>query len=245
MDGTTPGQYFDAQPAVPSRPRSVRLTLPDLTVNLTTDAGVFSGDGVDAGTKYLLLDAPPPPSGPVSLLDLGCGYGPIAVTLALRAPAATVWAVDVNERAVGLCAANAEAAGASGVRPLVAADPGAAATAGLPAATRFAAIYSNPPIRIGKPALHDLLAGWLPLLAPGGHAYLVVQKHLGSDSLTRWLDEHAWPTTRIGARAGYRLLDVSAPDDAADLLDGAQPTEQPAYRPDRPDRPADRPDREA
>jgi 16S rRNA (guanine1207-N2)-methyltransferase len=215
VDGTTPGHYFDARPGVASRPRTVRLTLPDLTVELTTDAGVFSGDAVDAGTKYLLLDAPPPPSGPVDLLDLGCGYGPIAVTLARRSPDATVWAVDVNERAVRLCAANASAAGVPGVRAVVAADPQAATASGLPGNVRFAAIYSNPPIRIGKPALHRLLTDWLPRLATGGHAYLVVQKHLGSDSLARWLDDQGWTTTRLGSRAGYRLLDVSAPNDGA------------------------------
>jgi len=211
VDGTSPGQYFEPQPTTPSRPRSVRLTLPDLTLDLTTDAGVFSGGGVDAGTKYLLLDGPPPPAGAVDLLDVGCGYGPIAVTLARRNPEATVWAVDVNERAVGLCAANAEAAGAPGVRALAAADPGAAVAAGLPEATRFAAIYSNPPIRIGKPALRALLTAWLSRLASGGHAYLVVQKHLGSDSLVRWLEGEGWPTTRIDSRAGYRLLDVTTP----------------------------------
>jgi 16S rRNA (guanine1207-N2)-methyltransferase len=216
VDGTTPGQYFEPQPGVASRPRAVRLTLPDLTLDLTTDSGVFSGDAVDAGTKYLLLDAPAPPPGPVDLLDIGCGYGPIAITIARRAPEATVWAVDVNERAAGLCRANAAAAGASGVRTLVAGDPATAEAAGLPADVRFSAIYANPPIRIGKPALHDLLAGWLGRLAPDGHAYLVVQKHLGSDSLARWLTERGWPTSRLGSRAGYRLLDVRpspGPDD--------------------------------
>ena len=216
MDGTTPGQYFEPQPAVPSRPRQVRLTLPDLTIELATDSGVFSGDGVDAGTKYLLLDAPPPPDGPIDLLDLGCGYGPIAITLARRAPLATVWAVDVNERAVGLCAANAATAGATGVRALAAADPDSAVAAGLPALTQFGAIYSNPPIRIGKAALHSLLSGWLTHLVPGGHAYLVVQKHLGSDSLQRWLELQGWPTTRISSRAGFRLLDVTTPDQPDD-----------------------------
>ena len=216
MDGTTPGQYFEAQPQVPSRPRQVRLTLPDFTIELTTDTGVFAGDGVDAGTKYLLLDGPAPPQGPTHLLDLGCGYGPIAIALAARAPKATVWAVDVNERAVGLCVANASAAGASTVHAIVAGDPDAAVEAGLPADIRFDAIYSNPPIRIGKPALHALLAGWLERLAPGGHAYLVVQKHLGSDSLVQWLERSGWPTTRLSARSGFRLLDVTTPDAPTD-----------------------------
>jgi 16S rRNA (guanine1207-N2)-methyltransferase len=232
VDGTTPGQYFDPQPQVTSRPRPVRLTLPDLTIDLTTDTGVFSGDGVDAGTKYLLLDGPPPPPGPVDLLDLGCGYGPIAITLAKRAPQATVWAVDVNERAVSLCAANARAAGASGVRAIVAGDAATALTGGLPADVRFAAIYSNPPIRIGKPALHALLDTWLRRLATGGHAYLVVQKHLGSDSLVSWLEREGWPTTRISSRSGFRLLDVSTPRPDPATERAADPPSNPTSRPD-------------
>jgi len=210
VDGTTPGQYFEADPAVESRRRVIRLTLPDVSVDLTTDSGVFSGDRVDAGTKLLLLEAPlPPPTG--HLLDLGCGYGPIAVTLAHRSPEATVWAVDVNERAVALCAENARTTGQTNVRAIVGDSPEAAIAHGLSPDVRFAAIYSNPPIRIGKPALHQLLIGWLALLAPDGEAHLVVQKHLGSDSLVRWLIEAGWPTTRLTSRAGYRILTVNRP----------------------------------
>jgi 16S rRNA (guanine1207-N2)-methyltransferase len=194
------GQYFEAEPSVPSRPQTIRLALPDRTVDLTTDRGVFAGDRVDAGTKYLLLEAPPPPR-EGHLLDLGCGYGPIALTVAARAPAATVWAVDVNERARALCMANAEQLGLANVQ-VVAPD-------GVPAEVRFAAIYSNPPVRIGKPALHDLLMRWLGRLAPSGAAHLVVSRHLGSDSLARWLGDQGWPVERLGSRQGYRLLRVT------------------------------------
>ena len=210
MDDTTHGQYFEPSPSVASRPRSVQLALPDLTIDLETDAGVFSADGIDAGTKFLLLDAPPPPTGATDLLDLGCGYGPIALTLANRAPGSHVWAIDVNERAVGLCTRNARVAGLDNVTAITAASP-----ATIPTDVRFDAIYSNPPIRIGKPALHELLLGWLPRLRPGGHAYLVVQKHLGSDSLARWLVEQGWPTARLASRAGYRLLDVTHESDGS------------------------------
>jgi 16S rRNA (guanine1207-N2)-methyltransferase len=177
----------------------VRLALPDLTLDLTTDRGVFSRDGVDPGTKLLLLEAPPPsPTG--DLLDLGCGYGPIALTMAHRAPGATVWAVDTNARARSLTAANAIANGLTNVQV---AEP--------PPEVRFASIWSNPPIRVGKAALHDLLLRWLPRLAPDGTALLVVQKHLGADSLARWLDERGFPTERLRSRAGYRLLQVRCP----------------------------------
>jgi len=183
--------------------------LPDRTIELETDRGVFSYGAIDEGTRYLLQEAPMPSETDGDLLDLGCGYGPIAVTLGLRLPAATVWAVDVNGRAVELCRRNAARCGASNVRPLLAADPHEAEAAGLPRGATFRAIWSNPPIRVGKPALHALLTAWLSRLAPGGHAWLVVHKHLGSDSLARWLGDEGWTATRRSSRSGYRLLDVT------------------------------------
>ena len=200
------GQYFEPKPATGSRRRTITLVLPDLKVDLVTDRAVFSGDHIDAGTKYLLLEVPPPPADG-HLLDLGCGYGPIAVALATRSPDATVWAVDVNERAVELCADNAAALGLARVHASVVADATPHGT--IPDDIRFGAIWSNPPIRIGKAALHALLMTWLDRLTDDGHAYLVVQKHLGSDSLQRWLTEQGWTAERLGSRAGYRILDVS------------------------------------
>ena len=196
------GQYWSDSPGVASRPSEVDLLLPDVDLRLTTDRGVFSADRVDRGTRYLLLEGPDLPTGPVDLLDLGCGYGPIACTLASRRPEARVWAVDVNERARDLCRANAAAAGLANVE--------VAAPDDVPVDVRLAAIWSNPPIRIGKPALHDLLTRWLDLLTPDGTAHLVVQRHLGADSLARWLDDRGWATERRGSRKGFRLLDVAA-----------------------------------
>jgi 16S rRNA G1207 methylase RsmC len=185
---------------VASRPSRIRLDLPDVSFELVTDRGVFSGDAVDEGTKLLLLDGPAPAAaGP--LLDLGCGYGPIALTLARRAPAAEVWAVDVNERARDLCRGNAAAAGLDSVR--------VAAPEEVPGDVVFREIWSNPPIRIGKDALHQLLATWLGRLAPDGRALLVVQRHLGADSLAAWLTSEGHATTRLGSRRGYRLLEVA------------------------------------
>jgi 16S rRNA (guanine1207-N2)-methyltransferase len=191
--------YFSAHPQAASAPQAVRLELPDLTLTLTTDRGVFAGDAIDAGTKLLLLTVPPPP-GTGDLLDLGAGYGPIALTMAARSPDATVWAVDVNERALALCATNARAAGLSNVR--------VARPEAVPRDRSFAAIWSNPPIRIGKPALHALLSTWLPRLDDGARAHLVVQQHLGADSLARWLASGGWSVERVRSRQGYRILQV-------------------------------------
>ena len=192
-------QYFAEQPAAAHRPGTVHLVLPDMHLSLATDAGVFSPGRLDPGTRLLLEAAPPPPP-EGDLLDLGAGYGPLALALAKRSPGARIWAVDVNRRALELCTGNAAAAGLANVR-CVPADE-----ASLPATYQL--IWSNPPIRIGKQALHSMLTAWLGRLAPGAAAYLVVQRNLGSDSLQRWLADSGWDATRYAARAGYRVLEV-------------------------------------
>jgi 16S rRNA (guanine1207-N2)-methyltransferase len=175
----------------------VHVVLPDLHLDLDTDAGVFSAGRLDPGTR-LLLDRVPPPPPRGNLLDLGAGYGPLALVMAARSPRATVWALDVNQRALGLCAGNAARAGLANVRCAAPGDPA------LPATVE--AIWSNPPLRIGKQALHTLLETWLGRLTPDGCAHLVVPRNLGADSLHRWLDEAGWPVTRVAARSGYRVL---------------------------------------
>ncbi len=193
-------QYFAERPAARRRPGSVHVVTSDLHLELDTDSGMFSPSRLDPGTRLLLETAPPPPAAG-NLLDLGCGYGPLALVLAARSPGAQVWAVDVNTRALELCARNAERAGLPNVRCAAPDDPA------LPGS--FALIWSNPPIRIGKAALHALLGTWLARLAPGGAAYLVIQRNLGSDSLQRWLDSAGWPAERTAARSGYRVLRVA------------------------------------
>lgn len=195
-------QYFSASPTVGSQRREVRLDLVDGTLQLWTDRGVFSADRVDPGTRVLLAEAPSPPPGATHLADVGCGYGPIALTMARRSPDALVWAIDVNERARELCRLNAERNGVENVA-VVAPDE-------VPPGVRLDGLWSNPPIRIGKPALHELLQRWLGALTPAGRAWLVVQKHLGADSLAAWLTAQGWPTDRRTSRQGYRVLEVRA-----------------------------------
>jgi 16S rRNA (guanine1207-N2)-methyltransferase len=198
----TQGHYFDTDPAVPSRPGVVELSLPDWRAPLVVDRGVFAAAAVDPGTLELLRAMPAPPAAG-DLLDLGCGYGPISVTLAHRAPGAVVWAMDVNDRALDLTARNAAALDLPGVRAVRPEE--------IPESVRFAGVWSNPPIRIGKAALHELLATWLPRLEPGGRAWLVVHRHLGSDSLAAWLGAEGWAVSRVGSKRGYRILEVHQP----------------------------------
>lgn len=197
--------YFSSTPASAGAVREIQVMLDGSRRTVVTAPGVFSHDGLDVGTA-VLLDAVPEPPATGDLLDLGCGWGPIAMTLALRAPAARVWAVDVNERALDLARRNAELASLSGI---VAARPD-----DVDESVRFAAIWSNPPIRIGKAELHAMLERWLPRLEPGASAWLVVQKHLGADSLQRWIAERwpEWTVARAASKRGFRVLEVRAPE---------------------------------
>jgi 16S rRNA (guanine1207-N2)-methyltransferase len=196
--------YFQAEPAAPSRPRIITLVLRDVTLRLQTDSAVFSAERVDPGTQVLLAEAPAPPARG-ELLDLGCGYGAVALALGSRAPQARVWAVDVNQRALELTRLNADT---SGITNVVVCHPDE-----IPPAVRFAAIYSNPPVRVGKAALHEILSSWLPRLQPGAPAYLVVQTHLGSDSLARWLAAQGNEVRRLTSKRSYRVLEVRRPTD--------------------------------
>ncbi|MEO6987642.1 MAG: methyltransferase [Aquihabitans sp.] len=203
--------YFSSKPSGASDRRTIDLVLPEgRLLPLLTDRGVFSADQVDPGTRILLAE-PFDFEGATTLVDLGCGYGPVAIALALRSnPDTVVWAVDVNERARDLCRANAEANGMGDRIRVVAPDE-------FPADLAIDQIWSNPPIRVGKAALHDLLETWLNRLDPTkGSATMVVNKNLGSDSLARWLDQGGWPTERLTSRAGYRILrSTVAPPTAA------------------------------
>lgn len=194
-----PEHYFTAEPASDDERRRLPVRLAGRDVEVEVAAGVFSPGGVDKGTQVLLREVPGPPSG--DLLDLGCGWGPLALTMALESPHATVWAVDVNTRALDLVRRNAERLGVAGVRAVTPDE--------VPDDVAFATIWSNPPIRVGKEQLHDMLRRWLPRLAPGAAAWLVVQKNLGSDSLARWIDaELGLRADREGSSKGFRVLRV-------------------------------------
>jgi 16S rRNA (guanine1207-N2)-methyltransferase len=201
----TADHYFTPRPAADARRREIKFTVAGREYALEASGGVFSADRLDPGTAVLLRKADlPGPDTTGPLLDLGCGYGSIACVLATSAPAATVYAVDVNHRALELVARNATAVGAADrIRPATPDE--------VPADVRFAEIWSNPPIRIGKAELHGLLGRWLPRLLPGGVAWLVVARHLGGDSLHRWLVEQGWHAERHASQKGYRVLRVTGP----------------------------------
>jgi 16S rRNA (guanine1207-N2)-methyltransferase len=194
--------YFSASPASAENLRRIRVNLAGSEVEVTTASGVFSPDHIDSGTAVLLANTPPPPPGG-HLLDLGCGWGPIALSLATQAPHATVWAVDVNDRALDLVRRNAEELALTNVNAVRPDD--------VPDDVTFRTIRSNPPIRVGKHELHGLLERWIPRLDERSDAWLVVQRNLGSDSLQRWLAASFSPgfsVHRTATGRGFRVLKV-------------------------------------
>ena len=196
--------YFTADPAVPFKRVPVHASVWGHRLTLTSGSGVFAQGRLDIGTAVLLREAEPPTGGGV-FLDLGCGYGVLAAALALARPDAEVWAIDVNERALLLARENATALG-------IGSRMHATRPEEVPEAVRFDELWSNPPIRIGKKALHALLLSWLPRLVPGGRAVMVVGRNLGADSLQRWLDDQGYPTARLGSAKGFRVLEARRAD---------------------------------
>jgi 16S rRNA G1207 methylase RsmC len=197
-----PDHYFSSAPDSELKLREITVQLAGEAHVVTTANAVFSPDHIDTGTQVLLSSIPAPPPGG-HFLDLGCGWGPISLHLALSSPHATVWAVDVNERALQLVRMNAEKLGLRNINAVLATD--------VPEDIEFRGIWSNPPIRVGKTELHALLRAWLPRLEPGSDAWLVVQRNLGSDSLQRWLEgdlTNEFAVSRAATSKGFRVLRV-------------------------------------
>lgn len=194
--------YFSSVPGSELTLKQIRVALAGQTYDLTTANGIFSPERIDTGTQVLLANTPVAPPGG-HLLDLGCGWGPIALTAAIESPRATIWAVDVNERALDLVRRNARTLGLENINACTPQD--------VPDDLSFITIRSNPPIRVGKDELHNMLLHWLPRLEPGSDAWLVVQRNLGSDSLHRWLEgalPEGYSALRAATNKGYRVLRV-------------------------------------
>ena len=194
--------YFSETPGSDYKPKEISVAINGHEVLVTTAGGVFSPDHIDQGTNVLLTHLDEAPAGG-NILDIGCGWGPIALSLASASPKATIWAVDVNQRSLELTAANAKRLGLSNIKCVTPEE--------IPADLEFSGIWSNPPIRVGKDVLHEILLTWLPRLQEHAEAYLVVQKNLGADSLHRWLEAELpenFSTVRVDTAKSFRVLRV-------------------------------------
>ncbi|MFW0901830.1 MULTISPECIES: class I SAM-dependent methyltransferase [Gardnerella] len=207
-------QYFSAEPSSIDERRTLHVTLRDNDVTVQVSNGVFSASRLDLGTSVLLKHAPElPKSG--KFLDIGCGWGPISLAFGLESPEAEVFAIDVNERALELTELNAKNAGLKHIHTSLVDDALKEENNSKESNTlefnNFDIIWSNPPIRVGKEILHDILLTWIPRLKVGGKAYLVVQKNLGSDSLITWLAENlgeSYSVEKYASSKGYRVIEV-------------------------------------
>jgi 16S rRNA (guanine1207-N2)-methyltransferase len=199
----TDNHYFSETPEGPLVTREITVNLNGNKTQVLTAGGVFSPEHIDQGTQVLLghLESANPTG---NFLDIGCGWGPITLALALHSPKAKIFAVDVNQRSLELTKMNLERLG---IKNVIVCTPEQ-----VPSDLLFDEIWSNPPIRVGKKVLHEILNLWLRRLATGGTARLVVQKNLGSDSLHKWLIQEFSPefeSTRIDSSKTFRVLKVS------------------------------------
>ncbi len=200
--------YFsDGPTAQDDELRPIEVNVRGQSLDMVTSDSVFSFRKLDLGTRALLIEAPEPPADG-TFLDLGCGWGPIACTLAAVSPAADVWAVDVNRRALDLTRRNAK----KNRLTVFAKEADAAFEEAEKNNVRFDLIWSNPPVRVGKQALHEMLTRWLGLLSDEGEAWLVVAKNLGADSLIKWLNEQGWDASKYHSKKGYRIIRVVRPE---------------------------------
>lgn len=200
--------YFsDGPTAQDDELRPIEVNVRGQSLDMVTSDSVFSFRKLDLGTRALLMEAPEPPADG-TFLDLGCGWGPIACTLAAVSPAADVWAVDVNRRALDLTRRNAK----KNRLTVFAKEADAAFKEAEKNNVRFDLIWSNPPVRVGKQALHEMLTRWLRLLSDEGEAWLVVAKNLGADSLIKWLNEQGWDASKYHSKKGYRIIRVVRPE---------------------------------
>lgn len=194
--------YFSASPDSPATIREISFRVADREFMVQAASGTFSASKLDPGTSVLLSKYEEfPDSG--NVLDLGCGWGPISIAIASLQPDTKVWALDINARSLELATSNAARLGLSNFKAVTAEQ--------IPADLRFDAIWSNPPIRIGKAALHELLKTWLPRLESGGRAMLVVQKQLGADSLLAWIQSEfpELTSSRFSTDKGFRVLEIT------------------------------------
>ena len=202
---TSGEQYFSTNPNSLDLRRTLQVDLRGKEVSVQVSNGVFSSSKLDLGTAVLLKHAPQPPENG-RFFDIGCGWGAISLALGFESPNAQIYAVDVNERALELTNINAKNAGLNNIHTYLVED-----ALKEDSSKNIDLIWSNPPIRVGKDILHNILLTWLPRLKVGGAAYLVVQKNLGSDSLIPWLSKNLgedFSVEKYASSKGYRIIEV-------------------------------------
>jgi 16S rRNA (guanine1207-N2)-methyltransferase len=190
--------YYTARPEAAHAEAEFSATLRGMTLTFHTDAAVFSRDRVDFGSALLIEAMQIEPTDTV--LDMGCGYGPIGLVAAKLAVQGRVYMVDVNERAAGLARRNLEANGASNAEVRVGdvLEP----VRGI----AFDKVLTNPPIRAGKATIYRMVDEAHEALKPGGWIWVVIQTKQGAPSMKKKLTERFGKVTDVEREAGYHVF---------------------------------------
>ena len=194
--------YYTRDPQSASRPAECRFEYRGVSLNFTTDAGVFSRGEVDTGTRLLLEALPEEMAG--EILDLGCGWGVIGISIARKWPETRVTMADVNLRALELTRENAKR---NRAEVICTESDGMEAFAGK----TFDAVVTNPPIRAGKQVIYKMFADAAGCLKPGGALYLVIRKQQGAESCIRYLQTLYKRTEKLDKSGGFWVIRASEP----------------------------------
>ena len=189
--------YYTRDPQSESRPVECEYTYRGIPLSFQTDAGVFSKGEVDTGTRLLLEALPEEMRG--DILDLGCGWGVIGISVARKWPETQVTMADVNRRALELSRENAKRNRAD---VCCAESDGMAAFAG----ETFDAVITNPPIRAGKQVIYKMFADAAECLKPGGALYLVIRKQQGAESCIRYLQTICASVEKLDKSGGFWVI---------------------------------------
>ena len=192
--------YYSNKPQTESKPRQWKFTLLGNVFIFETDSGVFSKSEVDFGSR-VLIETFQIPEIEGAILDVGCGYGPIGLSIAKQNPECTVYMMDINERAVALSKKNAQVNGVQNVR-IFESDGLASVEDGL----QVAAILTNPPIRAGKETVFKFYDGAYEKLSAGGELWIVIQKKQGAPSTVNHLEEMFTEVEVVEKKKGYWII---------------------------------------
>lgn len=192
--------YYSNKPQTESKPRQWKFTLLGSVFTFETDAGVFSKSEVDFGSR-VLIDTFELPEVEGVLLDVGCGYGPIGLSIAKANPEREVHMMDINTRAVALAQKNAQVNGVQNVR-IFESDGLDSVESG----TKAAAVLTNPPIRAGKETVFKIYDGAYDVLVEGGELWSVIQKKQGAPSSVSHLEEKFSEVEVVEKKKGYWII---------------------------------------
>ncbi|SDJ09309.1 class I SAM-dependent methyltransferase [Natribacillus halophilus] len=191
--------YYNEHPVTRSNEQVFNTEISGRSFSFVSDHGVFSKEGVDFGSRFLVETFTEPDiAGP--LLDMGCGYGAMGIMLA-NITGRHVTLSDVNQRAVELARQNAARNEAYAVQ-VVSGD----LFSGVADSERFAAIVINPPIRAGKAVVYRMLSDARAYLLPGGELWIVIQKKQGAPSAKRKLQDMYEEVVEVDKDKGYRVF---------------------------------------